>query len=154
MISVIVVNYNAGQLLKDCVRAALAQVSEILVVDNASSDSSVEGCARQFADEPRLRIRRNHANLGFAAACNIGYSQAKGDFVLFLNPDCRLQEGALSELLRALQADAAVGMAVGLLVNPDGSEQDGGRRAVPTPWRSFVRAFGLSRFAMRRPNFF
>ena len=141
MISVIVVNYNAGPLLTACVRTALPQVSEVLVVDNASSDSSVEGFARQVADEPRLKILRNDANLGFAAACNIGFSQAKGDFVLFLNPDCRLDEAAVLELLRALQADAAVGMVGGLLVNPDGSEQGGGRRAVPTPWRSFVRAF-------------
>lgn len=154
MISVIVVNYNAGPLLTACVRTALPQVSEVLVVDNASSDSSVEGCARQVADEPRLKILRNDANLGFAAACNIGFSQAKGDFVLFLNPDCRLDEAAVLELLRALQADAAVGMVGGLLVNPDGSEQGGGRRAVPTPWRSFVRAFGLGRFAKRWPKLF
>ena len=154
MISVIVVNYNAGPLLTACVRTALPQVSEVLVVDNASSDSSVEGCARQVADELRLKILRNDANLGFAAACNIGFSQAKGDFVLFLNPDCRLDETAVLELLRALQADAAVGMVGGLLVNPDGSEQGGGRRAVPTPWRSFVRAFGLGRFAKRWPKLF
>ena len=154
MISVIVVNYNAGPLLTACVRTALPQVSEVLVVDNASSDSSVEGFARQVADEPRLKILRNDANLGFAAACNIGFSQAKGDFVLFLNPDCRLDEAAVLELLRALQADAAVGMVGGLLVNPDGSEQGGGRRAVPTPWRSFVRAFGLGRFAKRWPKLF
>lgn len=154
MISVIVVNYNAGPLLTACVRTALPQVSEVLVVDNASSDSSVEGCARQVADELRLKILRNDANLGFAAACNIGFSQAKGDFVLFLNPDCRLDEAAVLELLRALQADAAVGMVGGLLVNPDGSEQGGGRRAVPTPWRSFVRAFGLGRFAKRWPKLF
>lgn len=154
MISVIVVNYNAGPLLTACVRTALPQVSEVLVVDNASSDSSVEGFARQVADEPRLKILRNDANLGFAAACNIGFSQAKGDFVLFLNPDCRLDEAAVLELLRALQADAAVGMVGGLLVNPNGSEQGGGRRAVPTPWRSFVRAFGLGRFAKRWPKLF
>lgn len=153
-VSVVVVNYNAGLLLTECVRAALPQVSEVLVVDNASSDPSVEGCARQFADEPKLKIIRNDANLGFAAACNIGFSQAKDDFVLFLNPDCCLDGAAVSELLRALQADAAVGMVGGLLVNPDGSEQGGGRRAVPTPWRSFVRAFGLSRFARRWPKLF
>jgi GT2 family glycosyltransferase len=132
----------------------LPQASEILGVDNASRDSSAEACARQFADEPRLRILRNDANLGFAAACNIGFSQARGDFVLFLNPDCRLDEGAVSELLRVMQADPTAGMVGGLLVNPDGTEQGGGRRAVPTPWRSFVRAFGLNRLANRWPRLF
>ena len=153
-VSVVIVNYNAGPLLAECVRAALPQAREILVVDNDSTDASVAGCVRPFTDELRLSILRNEANLGFAAACNIGFAQAKGDFVLFLNPDCRLDEDAVAELLRALQADPKVGMVGGLLVNPDGSEQSGGRRAVPTPWRSFVRAFGLRRFANRWPKLF
>ena len=154
MISVVVVNYNAGPLLTECVRAALPQTSEIIIVDNASSDSSIEQCERQFPDESRLKIVLNYVNLGFAAACNIGFSQVKGDFVLFLNPDCLLDDGAVAELLQAMQVDPAVGMVGGLLVNSDGSEQGGGRRAMPTPWRSFVRAFGLSRFAKRWPKLF
>lgn len=153
-VSVVIVNYNAGRLLTDCITAALPQASEILAIDNASSDASVEGCARQFADEPRLKIIRNNSNLGFATACNIGFSKTQGDFVLFLNPDCLLDEDAVAELLRAMQMDAAAGMVGGLLINPGGSEQCGGRRAVPTPWRSFVRASGLSRFANRWPKLF
>ena len=154
MISVVVVNYNAGSLLAACVGEALSQADEILVIDNASKDSSIEDCARQFAKEPRLKVIRNETNLGFAAACNIGFTKAMGEFVLFLNPDCRLDEGAVSALLQPLQANTTVGMVGGLLVNPDGSEQGGGRRAVPTPWRSFVRASGLSRFANRWPKLF
>lgn len=154
MISVVVVNYNAGSLLVECVRSVLPQASEVLIVDNASRDSSLKDCALLFADEPRLKLLRSEANLGFAAACNIGYSQASGDYVLFLNPDCRLDDGAVFELLRALQTDSAAGMVGGLLLNADGTEQGGGRRAVPTPWRSFVRAFGLHRFANRWPKLF
>jgi hypothetical protein len=90
MISMVVVNYNAGSLLAKCVQAALPQVSEILVVDIASSDSRIEVCARQFADEPRLRILHNETNLGFATACNIDFKGGTGEFVLFSNPDCRL----------------------------------------------------------------
>ena len=92
-----VVNYNVGHLLAESIQAALHQVIEILVVDNASSDSSIEICARQFADAPQLKILRNEANLGFDAACNIGFFQAGGNFVLFLNPDTRLDEGAVSD---------------------------------------------------------
>jgi len=153
-ISVVIVNFNAGQLLSDCIKTALNRAHEILIVDNASTDSSIEDCARQFADEARLRILRNDENLGFAAACNIGFVQAKGDFVLFLNPDCRLGEEAVSELLPALQSDVTVGMVGGLLVNPDGSEQGGGRRAIPTPWRSFVRATGLWQLGNIWPRLF
>ena len=154
LVSVVIVNYNAGQFLTECIRAALPQVSEVLMVDNASTDFSLDLCPQHFPDEPKLKIIRNGVNLGFAAACNIGAKHAKGDFVLFLNPDCSLDASAVSELMRVLESDDSVGMVGGLLINPDGSEQAGGRRAVPTPWRSFVRAFGLSRFANRWPRLF
>jgi len=154
LISGVIVNYNAGSFLANCIQTILPQVGEVVVVDNASKDLSIAQCKHAFVHEPRLTIVSNKTNLGFAAACNIGLHQAKGDFILFLNPDCSLEENAVSELLRALQSDVTVGMVGGLLVNPDGSEQAGGRRAVPTPWRSFVRAFGLSSLANRWPKLF
>ncbi|MEK7322536.1 MAG: glycosyltransferase family 2 protein [Pseudomonadota bacterium] len=154
LISAVIVNYNAGPHLMECIRATLPQVNELLIVDNSSSDLSIENCKLHFNDEPLLTITCNNINLGFAAACNIGFFQARGDFVLFLNPDCRLDAGAVSELLRVLKSDAVIGMVGGLLVNPDGSEQGGGRRAVPTPWRSLVRALGLNRFAKLWPTLF
>lgn len=153
-VSVVVVNYNAGGLLTDCVQAALRQVREVVVVDNASADTSVAACERVFAGNPALRVVRNARNLGFAAACNIGFGEASCEYVLFLNPDCRIETGGVTELLSALLSDPRTGMVGGLLLNADGTEQGGGRRAVPTPWRSFVRAFGLSRFAGRWPKLF
>ena len=154
LISVVVVNYNSGTFLKECVQTALTQVDEIIVEDNASSDSSLDLCTQHFADEPKLKIICNTTNLGFATACNIGGQRARHDFVFFLNPDCSLDRAAVSELVRVLESEHSVGMVGGLLINTDGSEQGGGRRAVPTPWRSFVRAFGLSRFADRWPKLF
>ncbi len=152
---VVIVNYNAGVLLIDCVASAFAEnAGRVIVVDNASADGSLEALEHANKGKHSLIIIHNDANLGFAAACNIGFSQSKSDFVLFLNPDCRLDEEAISALLRVLQTDAAVGMVGGLLVNPDGSEQGGGRRAVPTPWRSLVRALGLNRFAKHWPTLF
>lgn len=152
---VVIVNYNAGALLIDCVASAFAENADrVIVVDNASADGSLEALEHANQGKHSLIIIHNDANLGFAAACNIGFSQSKSDFVLFLNPDCRLDEGAISALLRVLQTDAAVGMVGGLLVNPDDSEQGGGRRAVPSPWRSLVRALGLNRFANRWPTLF
>ena len=92
--------------------------------------------------------------MGFASACNTGLRVAKAPFLLFLNPDCVINPDALANLLAAMDADKRAGMAGGLLLNSDGSEQAGGRRAIPTPWRSFVRAFGLTRFASRWPRLF
>jgi GT2 family glycosyltransferase len=123
-------------------------------VDNASTDNSMGQLTACFKNEPRLKIICNVANRGFAAACNMGVKQTKGDRILFLNPDSRLEQGAVAEMLKTLDSGDSVGMVGGLLINPDGSEQGGGRRAVPTPWRSFVRAFGLSRFSNRWPKLF
>ena len=151
-ISAIIVNYNAGPLLRGCVDSLLACPLgiEIIVVDNASSDGSLDG----LPESPCIRVIRNPTNVGFAAACNVGMQASSAPFFLFLNPDCCFEPGAVATLLAALQAGEGVGVVGGLLVNEDGSEQGGGRRAVPTPWRSFVRAFGLQRFADRWPKLF
>lgn len=151
-VSAIIVNYNAGPLLRACVDSLLAcpLAIEIIVVDNASHDGSLGG----LPELPHVRVIRNPANVGFAAACNIGIGASSAPFLLFLNPDCVVQPGAVPILLAALQSAGRAGMVGGLLLNADGSEQGGGRRAVPTPWRSFVRAFGLHRFAHRWPKLF
>jgi len=151
-ISAIIVNYNAGELLRSCVDSLLncPLEIEIIVVDNASQDTSINS----MLGTDRVQVIRNNKNRGFAAACNQGIVLAKADNILFLNPDCSFIPGTLQELLKYLHEDPKAGMAGGLLLNMDGTEQGGGRRAVPTPWRSFVRAFGLSRFSHRWPKLF
>ncbi len=151
-ISTIVVNFNAGPLLRTCIDSVLRCPLdvEIIVVDNASSDGSLAA----ITGLPGVQIIQNPANVGFAAGCNIGARVATAQFLLFLNPDCSFEPGALLKLLDAFAADPQTGMVGGFLTNLDGTEQAGGRRAVPTPWRSFVRAFGLARFANRWPRLF
>jgi len=153
-VSSVIVNYNAGALLIDSVRAALAQAEQVIVVDNASSDASMDLLATQFAAEPRLVMLCETKNHGFAAGCNLGVGIASQAHLLFLNPDCILGAGSLRRMVEVLDSDSSVGMVGGLLTNLDGSEQGGGRRAVPTPWRSFVRAFGLVRLSNRWPRLF
>lgn len=152
LISAIIVNYNAGNLLRECVDSLLACPLdlEIIIVDNDSADSSLEA----LNDLPEINIIRNSKNLGFSAACNIGIKVSSGSYKLFLNPDCSFVPGSIGRLLNCLQSSEQVGMVGGVLVNPDGSEQAGARRSVPTPWRSFVRAFGLTRFRNRWPRLF
>jgi GT2 family glycosyltransferase len=153
-VSVVVVNHNAGALLTDCVRSALAQAKQVIVVDNDSSDSSKDLLEKHFFGEPRLAILYAGRNLGFAAGCNLGFNLATEPYVLFLNPDCVMDAQSLHRLVEVLQSDIRIGMVGGLLINPEGSEQGGARRAVPTPWRSFVRAFGLHRLSGRWPKMF
>ena len=144
-VTVIIVNYNAGPVLKTCVASVLDQVGQVVVVDNASSDDSLERLRDAYPDDRRLKIVCNPKNVGFATGCNIGARIGEGLFFLFLNPDCWLSKGALGHLVAALHAQPKAGMAGGLLLDPDGNEQRGGRRAIPTPQRAFARAFGLSR---------
>lgn len=153
-VSLIIVNYNACECIVACVSSALNQVDEVIVVDNASSDDSLVQLEAAFPGDRKLKIVRNRENLGFAAGCNIGAEHSAGSCLLFLNPDCVLKPESVKRLLRVLDDYPDVGMVGGLLLNPDGTEQAGGRRAIPTPWRSFVRAFGLSRFADRWPRLF
>ena len=152
VISTIIVNYNAGELLRNCVDSLLncPLENEIIVVDNASTDGSLDA----LLGLPCVQIIKNPTNLGFAAACNSGAHIASAPFLLFLNPDCSFKPGALAGMLDAMGLDEHVGMATGVLTHLDGTEQAGGRRAVPTPWRSFVRAFGLVRFSDRWPRLF
>ena len=153
-VAVVVVNHNAGFLLVDCIRSVIDQAERVVVVDNASRDGSMALLASHFPDHPRLQLIFSDTNLGFAAGCNIGLAEAGQTDLLFLNPDCIMGPQALERMVSALKSDATVGMVGGLLTNLDGSEQGGGRRAVPTPWRSFVRAFGLSKFSQRWPKLF
>ena len=150
-VSVVIVNYNAGEILLECVARALQQAEQVIVVDNASTDGSVAALKNAY---PAIRLICNERNLGFATACNVGAKVADGQHVLFLNPDCILEGNAIRILLKAVHSKDDIGMVGGLLTAPDGTEQSGGRRAVPTPWRSFVRAFGFSALGNRYPKLF
>jgi GT2 family glycosyltransferase len=153
-VSVVVVNHNAGELLVECVRSALAQAEQVVVVDNDSSDSSWDLLEGQFAEEVRLVLLCARKNMGFSAGSNLGLSLTTQAHVLFLNPDCLLGAGSVQRMRVVLESDTQIGMVGGLLMNPDGTEQGGARRAVPTPWRSFVRAFGLHHLSGLWPKIF
>lgn len=151
---VVVVNYNAGLLLVDCVLSVFAAgAAKAIVVDNCSTDGSIEHLQHVVKNE-KVIVIRNDKNLGFAAACNIGAIASSAHHVLFLNPDSVLEPDALIKMAAALDAADDVGMVGGFLCNPDGSEQPGGRRVFPTPKRAFMRAFGLSPLTRFLPSVF
>jgi hypothetical protein len=155
-VSVIIVNYNAGPRLQACVASVLdaSPGTEIIVVDNASSDGSLDALVSAPGGRKDVRVIRNAANLGFAKACNIGAREARGDHLFFLNPDGVVEKGTLPALVSALENRPDAGMAGARLLNPDGTEQAGGRRYLPTPWRAFVRLSGLYRFNKQCPKLF
>src|SRR5262249_54870238 len=148
---------NAGRFLRDAVESVLRSrsVSYLYVVDNSSTDGSLDLVPQGHDD--RLTIIRNTTNVGFAVACNLGLTRSTCDNILLLNPDCQLMEGAIDHLVSALRSTDRVGMVGPLLLNPDGSEQAGGRRKLPTPSLVLSRAaaaVGLQRLLpFRFPDF-
>jgi len=146
---VVIVNFDAGEFLKDAVQSVLRSraVAHVCIVDNASSDTSLN--LLPLGQDDRLIIIRNETNLGFATACNIGLARATADYVLFLNPDCRVEEGAIERLIAALQSTDGAGLAGPLLLNSDGSEQTAGRRKFPMPRTVLAHAFGATWFKRR-----
>ncbi|MFK8068596.1 MAG: glycosyltransferase family 2 protein [Gammaproteobacteria bacterium] len=154
-VSIIIVNFNSGSLLHDCLQSIFNSTAsiEVIVVDNNSEDDSLLNVVSVFKNDTRLTIIRNSINSGFAHASNQGVEKANGDYWLFLNPDCVIKPDTISEMYELMQNNPDVGMSGPLIVNPDGSEQRGCRRAIPTPWRSFVRAFGLSTLFQDNPKY-
>ncbi|MCA9016198.1 MAG: glycosyltransferase family 2 protein [Planctomycetaceae bacterium] len=156
LVSVIIVNFNSADKLHLCVESLLTVKSdlEVVIVDNASIDDSLFRLNAIFGTDSRIKIVQNQENLGFAVACNMGARQSTGDYLFFLNPDCKIEEDTITKLIDCLNQRPDVGMVGGLLLNSDGSEQVGGRRTVPTPWRSLVRVFRLSCLSKRYPRLF
>jgi GT2 family glycosyltransferase len=155
-VSIIIVNYNAGDLLRRCVASVFASDKkvEIIIIDNASDDTSVEHLLLSFPENQGLQVCRNEVNVGFAKACNMGAKMATGKHLLYLNPDTIVEPNAIILLAKTLDQNPSAGMVGGLIVNPDGSEQPGCRRSVPTPWLSLVKILGLSRLKWFRHSLF
>ena len=101
LISIIVLNYNAGELLLNCIKSlkkSTYQNIEILVVDNISSDDSHTKCKKQFPD---IKLIQNRKNLGYCGGNNVGIKEAKGEFIVILNPDTIVEENWLDEMFNA-----------------------------------------------------
>ena len=152
-VSVVMVSYRTGPVLFPAVEAALAPdqegVAELILVDNGNPPEVTADLARRAEAEPRLVLVGGHGNVGFARGCNLGARRAKGRHLLLLNPDCRLGRGAVPTLLSeaaALGDDWMLGCRV---LNPDGSDQRGSRRALLTPRTVLVETFRLDKVAPR-----
>ncbi len=145
-LSVIIVNYNVRDLLLNAIvslRRALHDIEgEIIVVDNGSSDGAVEVLQKDHSDVVTIPVDRN---LGFGAANNLGIEQAKGEYILILNPDTIVQEDTLHVMLAFMEEHPKAGAVGCKIVHPDGTLDPAAKRGFPSPWSSFSRVFGLSK---------
>jgi GT2 family glycosyltransferase len=125
VLSIIIVSWNTKALLLQCLeslRGALGTLeTEVFVVDNGSGDGSPEAVKGTF---PGVRLIENQTNLGFARANNQALRQSQGTYLLLLNPDTLVKEGAILSLLTFLETHPEAGVAGAQLLNPDGSKQN------------------------------
>jgi N-acetylglucosaminyl-diphospho-decaprenol L-rhamnosyltransferase len=147
-VDVIIVNWNAGRRLRECIESFSAvsrdavTLDNIVVVDNASTDGSLPLLDHFFGTFP-LKLIRNTENRGFAAACNQGAAGSTADFLLFLNPDTRLAAGCLENPVAFFNAsENRVGIVGVQLVNTAGEITRSCARE-PTPATMIGQSFGL-----------
>ncbi|MEH2235899.1 glycosyltransferase family 2 protein [Nostoc sp.] len=123
-VSVILVNYNGAEILPDCLKSIQKFIDvptyEIILVDNASSDGSVELVAENY---PQIRLVKQKENRGFGAGNNAGAKLASGEFLFLLNTDTVLTSNIFPHLIKLMEADPQVGIIGPKLLNSDGSLQ-------------------------------
>lgn len=127
-LSIIIVSFNTSDLLRKCLSkvykalsfAKIEKISEVIVVDNASSDGSIGMLEKNF---PKVVVIENSQNLGFAKANNLGIKKSSGKYILLLNSDTEVKNDALLKLLETIKADDNIGVVGGKLLNHDGALQ-------------------------------
>ncbi len=147
-LSIVIVNWNVRDLLRRCLHSILADLQthrfadlqtcrfEIIVVDNASTDGSVEMVRREF---PQVRLIANEVNLGYTGGNNRGIAASQGRYILLLNPDTEVVGDALPTMVAYMDAHPDVGALGPQLLNPDGSVQSS-RRRFPTLGTALVES--------------
>jgi GT2 family glycosyltransferase len=145
-LDVAIVSYRCEDLLRDCLTSLRehppARPISAHVVDNDSGDGTAEMVEREFAE---VRLTRAGGNLGFGAANNIAIRESRAPYVLVLNPDTRVTNGALERLCALLDSEPRIGIAGPKLVLEDGSFDHAAKRAFPTPLGALAHFTGLGR---------
>ncbi len=153
-LSVIIVSYNVSAFLEQCllsVRRALQGIDgEVWVVDNCSSDDSVDMVRRRF---PEVQLIANDKNAGFAVANNQAIRHSEGEYVLLLNPDTLLEEDVLRQCLCFMDEHPEAGAMGVRLVDGSGRYLPESKRGFPTLWVSFCKMTGLSALFPRSAYF-
>ncbi|KPJ66652.1 MAG: hypothetical protein AMJ43_07425 [Coxiella sp. DG_40] len=123
-VSIIIVNWNTRDILKDCLNSVYEQTQgikfEVIVIDNHSTDGSAEMIKNKF---PQVRLIENSANRGFAAANNQGITKAKGRYVLLLNSDTIVLDNAIAKIVSFADNKPDVAVVGCRVLNPDRTVQ-------------------------------
>lgn len=144
-LSIVIVSYNVRHFLEQTLhslsKASQNKNVEIWVVDNHSKDDSVAMVREKF---PHVRLIVNHDNPGFSKANNQAIAQAQGKYILILNPDTVLQEDTIDVCYEYMERNPEAGALGVKMIDGQGKFLPESKRALPTPWVSFCKIFGLS----------
>ncbi len=153
-LSVIIVNYNVCYFLEQALKSVLKSAEgldvEIIVVDNNSVDGSVQMMKEKFPD---IKLIASDENLGFSKANNLAMRQAKGEYILLLNPDTVIEEQTLSKCCEFMDDHKDAGGLGVKMVDGKGHFLPESKRGLPTPWIAFYKIFGLARFFPKSKKF-
>jgi GT2 family glycosyltransferase len=112
-VSIIILNYNGGKYIRQCIESVLKSEYyniELLIVDNNSTDESIQVIKTELNDD-RIKLVRNNENLGFATGNNIGVHDAKGKYLVLLNIDTVVHPRWLTEVISVMESDSTIGVA-------------------------------------------
>ena len=146
MLSIVIVNYNVKFFLEQCLyslRKSAADIQkEIIVIDNQSTDGSVNYLQDRF---PEVRFIISDSNIGFAKASNKGLQYARGEYILFLNPDTLLSENTLKTCIGFFENNSDAGALGVKMIDGSGRFLKESKRSFPSPLTSLFKLFGLSK---------
>ena len=146
-VSVVMVVYMTGEALAESVASVLRDplADQLVIVDNGSTAADAAGL-RALADrDSRIVLLAGHGNVGFARGANLGARRARGEILVFLNPDAFLQPGCLAALAAEIEDRPCPCIVGGRVLNPDRTEQRGARRGEITPMSALMSLSRLSR---------
>lgn len=153
-LSIVIVNYNVKYFLEQClysVQKAIDNIdAEVFVVDNNSADGSCLMVQEKF---PNVKLIANTENIGFSRANNQAIREAKGKYVLLLNPDTIVEEDSFLKCLSYMDADDQIGALGVKMIDGKGNFLPESKRGLPLPWVAFYKIFGLSRLFPKSKKF-
>jgi len=149
-VSAIVVSYNTGPRLKECLYALLGDpdVSEIILVDNGNPAAMQSWIAGFAENRPSVIVVSGHGNLGFGAAVNLGISRAAGPHLLVINPDAVLRRNSISGMQAVAAASVEPWIIGGKIFDLYGREERGPRRRELTLWRAATSMMGWNTWTL------
>lgn len=146
-LSIVILNFNVKELLLNCLDSIFLSKGkldrwQIIVIDNASNDESVESVRKKY---PKVKVVENKSNLGFAVGNNSAIPFVSAPVILFLNPDTVVVDHAIQESLETLLSNPDYGALTCKVELPDGRLDYSCHRGFPTPWNSFCYFTGLAK---------